>query len=82
MKKTNESYDQQLDEIALEAMKCILSGTYSHPGILLEMEKIATDRGRSTIQEVAVRAYGMAAVMLQTRKEYISGNGKDGDDKP
>lgn len=66
-----KKYNDQLDEIALQAMYCILRGTYSHPVILQQMDEIALKNNRSITQEISHRSYGMAAIMLQTRKEYL-----------
>lgn len=71
MKKETRPYNDQLDEIALEVMKCIMSGTYSHPIILEQLDAISLQNKRSMSQEISHRAYSMAAIMLQIRKDYL-----------
>lgn len=76
MKPKPDLYDQ-LDDIAKEAMICLLNGTYSHPAILIQMDEVAVKNKRSLSQEIAHRSYEMAAIMLQTRKQYIGKNGNN-----
>lgn len=71
--KTNnpEEYNKQLDELAKEAMKCILRGAYSNPIILGQLGQVAIDNKLSIDEEVAERSYLIASVMLKRRTPFL-----------
>lgn len=66
-----QEYNDKLDALASTAMSNILHGVYSHPGVLIEINKMAESNRQSLAMEIAERSYVMATVMLKKRKEYL-----------
>lgn len=75
--ENSTEYNKQLDELAKEAMKCILNGAYSHPVILAQLGDIADQNKVSMIQEISDRSYSMAAVMMKHRNKFLMINKTD-----
>ncbi len=73
-------YNKQLDELAKEAMKCILNGAYYHPVTLAQLGEIAAQNKVSMVLEIAERSYTMATIMMKHRRKFLmkdEGNSTD-----
>ena len=68
---TADEYNKKLDELALEAMKCILGGADRSPIVLSMLFDAGQARQISATAEVTERSYEMAAMMLKYRKQYL-----------
>ena len=67
-----KSRTEIIDDIALEAMKCILGNVYQSPQMLTMMVDVGAANNQSAAEEIAERAYLQAEAMLKKKAQRNS----------